>query len=90
MLIQYSLVLENKHFPHFLTDFKKRQAKKKYISTEGRTIQNQPRIRRDLIKRNKYLVPNSLVISRGCPHTIAIFVIKIPSSKEANHFIPSK
>ena len=55
-------------FPAFLTDFKKRQAKKKYISTEGRTIQNQPRIRRDLIKRNKYLVPNSLVISRGCPH----------------------
>ncbi len=55
-------------FPVFLNDFKKRQAKKSYISTKGRTIQNQPPIRRDLLNRNKYLVPNSLVISRGCPH----------------------
>jgi radical SAM superfamily enzyme YgiQ (UPF0313 family) len=27
-----------------------------------------PPIRRDLIKRHKYLVPNSIVVSRGCPH----------------------
>ena len=27
-----------------------------------------PRIRRDLIKRSLYLVPNSIVVSRGCPH----------------------
>ncbi len=27
-----------------------------------------PPIRRDLIKRHLYLVPNSLVVSRGCPH----------------------
>jgi radical SAM superfamily enzyme YgiQ (UPF0313 family) len=27
-----------------------------------------PRIRRDLIKRRLYLVPNSVVVSRGCPH----------------------
>ena len=26
-------------------------------------------IRRDLIKRHLYLVPNSIVVSRGCPHT---------------------
>jgi radical SAM superfamily enzyme YgiQ (UPF0313 family) len=26
------------------------------------------RIRRDLIKRQLYLVPNSIVVSRGCPH----------------------
>ena len=55
-------------FPEFLKEFKNKRTKKKYISTEGRTIQNQPPIRRDLIKRRKYLVPNSLVISRGCPH----------------------
>ncbi len=55
-------------FPEFLKDFKTKNIKKRYISTKGRTIQNQPAIRRDLIKRNKYLVPNSLVISRGCPH----------------------
>ena len=55
-------------FPEFLIDFKNKKTKKRYISAEGRTIINQPTIRRDLIKRAKYLVPNSLVISRGCPH----------------------
>lgn len=55
-------------FPEFLADFKNKNVKKRYYSTIGRTIQNQPPIRRDLIKRDKYLVPNSLVISRGCPH----------------------
>jgi len=55
-------------FLEFLTDFKNKNVKKRYYSTIGRTIQNQPQIRRDLIKRDKYLVPNSLVISRGCPH----------------------
>jgi radical SAM superfamily enzyme YgiQ (UPF0313 family) len=28
-----------------------------------------PPVRRDLIKRNLYLVPNSIVVSRGCPHS---------------------
>jgi len=55
-------------FPDFLLDFKNKQTKKRYISTINRTIENQPKIRRDLIKREKYLVPNSLVMSRGCPH----------------------
>jgi len=48
-------------FPEFIQDFKLNKTKKRYISTKGRTIQNQPPIRRDLIKREKYLVPNSLV-----------------------------
>jgi len=55
-------------FPAFLIDFKNKRVKKRYISTEGRTIIDQPPIRRDLIKQTKYLVPNSLVVSRGCPH----------------------
>lgn len=55
-------------FPEFLKDFKEKKVKKRYVSTVDRTIQNQPAIRRDLIKREKYLVPNSIVISRGCPH----------------------
>ena len=55
-------------FPEFLNDFRNKRAANRYISTVGRTIENQPKNRRDLIKREKYLVPNSLVISRGCPH----------------------
>jgi radical SAM superfamily enzyme YgiQ (UPF0313 family) len=38
-----------------------------YRSTE-RTLAGLPPARRDLIKRERYLVPNSLVVSRGCPH----------------------
>lgn len=55
-------------FPQFLNDFKLKRTRKRYASINDRTIENQPPIRRDLIKREKYLVPNSLVISRGCPH----------------------
>jgi radical SAM superfamily enzyme YgiQ (UPF0313 family) len=55
-------------FPEFLRDFRSNKVRKRYISTTGRTIEDQPPIRRDLIKREKYLVPNSLVMSRGCPH----------------------
>ena len=33
-----------------------------------RDVAPAPRARRDLIKRSHYLVPNSLVVSRGCPH----------------------
>lgn len=54
-------------FPRFLADFRKRAPQKIYINKE-RTIQDIPPIRRDLIKRSLYLVPNSIVVTRGCPH----------------------
>ncbi|MCC7245960.1 MAG: B12-binding domain-containing radical SAM protein [Saprospiraceae bacterium] len=54
-------------FPQFLTDYKNRNPKKVY-SSSLRTLTGIPPIRRDLIKRNRYLVPNSIVVSRGCPH----------------------
>ncbi|MDR1497795.1 MAG: B12-binding domain-containing radical SAM protein [Puniceicoccales bacterium] len=54
-------------FPQFLKEFKRRAQKKVYRSAV-RTLANVPPIRRDLIKRERYLVPNSLVVSRGCPH----------------------
>jgi radical SAM superfamily enzyme YgiQ (UPF0313 family) len=54
-------------FPEFLIDFKKRQPKKVYHSS-NRSLSQIPPIRRDLIKRDRYLVPNSIVVSRGCPH----------------------
>jgi len=34
-----------------------------------RTLLGAPPPRRDLLKRHLYLVPNSIVVSRGCPHT---------------------
>ncbi|MCG8697292.1 MAG: B12-binding domain-containing radical SAM protein [Bacteroidales bacterium] len=55
-------------FPQFLADFKRKNPRKRYISQLGRTIEDQPPMRRDLIQRSKYLVPNSLIIYRGCPH----------------------
>jgi radical SAM superfamily enzyme YgiQ (UPF0313 family) len=54
-------------FPKFLEDFRKGSAKKIYVN-QKRNIEDLPPIRRDLIKRDLYLVPNSIVVSRGCPH----------------------
>ncbi len=54
-------------FPRFLDDFQHRRAARCYVALE-RQIREIPPVRRDLIKRSKYLVPNSLVVSRGCPH----------------------
>ena len=36
--------------------------------SKSRTLVGIPRVRRDLIKRDLYLCPNSIVVSRGCPH----------------------
>jgi radical SAM superfamily enzyme YgiQ (UPF0313 family) len=54
-------------FPQFLIDFKNRSPKKIYRSV-NRSLLDVPSVRRDLIKRHLYLVPNSIVVSRGCPH----------------------
>lgn len=54
-------------FRQFLSDLAQGRAKKVY-SSPIRTLDGLPPIRRDLIKRHLYLVPNSIVVSRGCPH----------------------
>ena len=54
-------------FPQFLRDLAAGTPKRRYQSSL-RTIEDIPPIRRDLIKRSRYLVPNSIVVSRGCPH----------------------
>lgn len=54
-------------WPQFLRDYRAGKAAKRYQSLK-RTIENVPPIRRDLIKRHLYLVPNSIVVSRGCPY----------------------
>jgi radical SAM superfamily enzyme YgiQ (UPF0313 family) len=51
----------------FLRDLRAKHPLAKYVS-EIRTLADLPFPRRDLIKRHLYLVPNSLVVSRGCPH----------------------
>src|SRR6185369_13975970 len=54
-------------WPKFLADFRNGVPARIYQSTL-RTLESLPPIRRDLIKRRLYLVPNSIVVSRGCPH----------------------
>jgi radical SAM superfamily enzyme YgiQ (UPF0313 family) len=54
-------------FPRFLADFRAGQPLRLYRSTSGRTLDRIPPIRRDLITRRNYLVPNSIVVTRGCP-----------------------
>ena len=54
-------------FPRFLADFRRGAAAMRYVSTKGRSLDGLPPLRRDLIKRHLYLVPNSIVVTRGCP-----------------------
>ncbi len=54
-------------WPRFLDDFARGCPAPVYRSSV-RTLAGLPPIRRDLIKRHLYLVPNSIVVSRGCPH----------------------
>ena len=51
----------------FLADYRNGINKRLYQSVI-RTLADLPPIRRDLIKRHLYLVPNSIVVSRGCSH----------------------
>jgi radical SAM superfamily enzyme YgiQ (UPF0313 family) len=54
-------------FPQFLQEFRARTPKPVYTSASGRTLDRVPPVRRDLIRRRNYLVPNSIVVTRGCP-----------------------
>lgn len=54
-------------FPRFLEEFRAKRPKPVYASLE-RTLAGVPKVRRDLIHRRLYLVPNSIVVSRGCPY----------------------
>lgn len=55
-------------WPEFLHDFRAGRPRACYSAPPKRTIAGVPPIRRDLIKRRLYMVPNSIVVSRGCPH----------------------
>jgi radical SAM superfamily enzyme YgiQ (UPF0313 family) len=54
-------------WPHFLREYRAGNPARLYRS-RVRSLADVPPIRRDLIKRRLYLVPNSIVVSRGCPH----------------------
>src|SRR3954466_13532348 len=54
-------------FPQFIANFRGKRPQPVYRSTAGRTLTQIPPVRRDLIRRRNYLVPNSIVVTRGCP-----------------------
>jgi radical SAM superfamily enzyme YgiQ (UPF0313 family) len=54
-------------WPAFLFDYRAGRPRPLYRS-RVRALVGAPPMRRDLIKRHLYLVPNSIVVSRGCPH----------------------
>lgn len=55
-------------WPRLLADFRAGRPQAVYRS-RVRTLAGLPAVRRDLIRRELYLVPNSIVVSRGCPHS---------------------
>ncbi|MBR3514482.1 MAG: B12-binding domain-containing radical SAM protein [Bacteroidaceae bacterium] len=54
-------------FPRFVQELREGHPQRRYVA-RWRSLENIPPVRRDLIKRERYFVPNSLVVSRGCPH----------------------
>jgi radical SAM superfamily enzyme YgiQ (UPF0313 family) len=54
-------------WPRFLEDFRNGAPQPVYRSVV-RCLDGTPPVRRDLYNRHKYLFPNTLVVSRGCPH----------------------
>jgi radical SAM superfamily enzyme YgiQ (UPF0313 family) len=71
-------------WPQFLEDLRAGRAARRYVSQQ-RTLLGVPPIRRDLIKRRLYLVPNSIVVSRGCPH-VCDFCYKVAFFKGGKQF----
>lgn len=54
-------------WPAFLRDLRAGKPRRLYES-RARSLLHTPLPRRDLVQRHRYLVPNSIVVSRGCPH----------------------
>jgi len=54
-------------WPAFLKDFRQGNPGEIYLANV-RSLADSPPPRRDLIKRHLYLTPNTVVVSRGCPH----------------------
>ncbi|MEI8310161.1 MAG: radical SAM protein [Verrucomicrobiota bacterium] len=52
----------------FLRDYRSGKPAAAYRAPRKRSLDAVPPPRRDLIRKKLYLVPNSLVVSRGCPH----------------------
>src|SRR2546427_5140488 len=70
--------------PHSWRPFRPGRPARKY-PPQNRTLFGAPPIRRDLIKRRLYLVPNSIVVSRGCPH-VCDFCYKVAFFKGGKQF----
>jgi radical SAM superfamily enzyme YgiQ (UPF0313 family) len=71
-------------WPQFIADYRAGSPRSRYQSRH-RSLAGLPPIRRDLIKRHLYLVPNSIVVSRGCPH-VCDFCYKVAFFKEGKQF----
>jgi radical SAM superfamily enzyme YgiQ (UPF0313 family) len=75
-------------WPAFLSDLRAGRPRSRYES-RVRTLDRLPPIRRDLIKRHLYLVPNSIVVSRGCPH-VCDFCYKVAFFEGGRGFYTQK
>jgi len=55
-------------FLRMLEDFEAGRLKKQYDGYRDPNLSNVPMARRELMNQSKYLVPNTMVASRGCPY----------------------
>ena len=55
-------------WPEVVKDLVKGKLKKKYVSTKLADLKKTPSPRRDLLKIDKYVFPNTVIATRGCPY----------------------
>ncbi len=55
-------------WPNILRDFEKGSLKRHYIGTPP-AVPSVPPVDRRLFNRSRYLIPNTMVVSRGCPYS---------------------
>lgn len=56
-------------WPIMLRDFVRGELKERYESSETIDLKKTPIPRRDLLKLNKYIMPNTVIATRGCPYS---------------------
>ena len=55
-------------WPQCLSDFQNGHLKKRYVSANEGEIENLPNARRDLQRNFRYMMPNTVMATRGCSH----------------------
>ena len=70
-----------KIWPMLLRDFVQKKMKARYDCPDESELENLPHARRDLQNSLRYVMPNTIMATRGCPHVCDFCTIPVVSKK---------